>query len=256
MPSHQSFSFRKCPICRMLSAQTLMILLVSVAVGHAHAAVIGIDSVSLDPSPAGDLRVDAVITSITVDGIVYDNLESITDVSFPGNPVRMWGLNADDPGSDEAAVLGLNYGTGVLNVGAGTNFQYGRTLGLDEILFVIRDGAAVGNITLVAINASNQVIGNRSLSLTSGQFNTLSKEVDLQRESGSNLNDRERAGVSFTLDDFGGTTGDLSTATGFRITTGGSTWDVTAVGVVVIPEPASLVLTAIGGLLLLPRRRR
>ncbi len=222
---------------------------------HSYAAVLPVTDVTINPSPAGDLNTNATITSITVDGVTYADLESITGVTFPGNPERVWGQNAADPGSDEAAVLGLNYGTGVLNVGANTNFQYGRTLAPDELLFIIRDGKASESITLRLIDASNALVGSYALNIGSGEFqNTFSKQVDLKRESGGNLNNRDRTGESFRLSDFTGT-GDLSTVTGFRVTTNGSTFDVAAVGVVV-PEPTSLALVAVGCLCVFPRRRR
>ncbi len=239
-------------VTRTLYTLTLLFLVAGMA-QRLDAAVLQIDSLTINPSPAGDLKVDATIETLTIDGTTHDKLESITSVSLPGNRERMWGQNATDPGSDDAAILGLNYGTGVLNVGAGTTFQFGRTLGSNEILFVIRDGAPNTTITFVPVSGTS-TIGNYTLSIAQGQFNTFSKRVDLKREGGANLNDRERAGTSFTLADFTGTTGDLSTATGFRVTTNGSGWDVAAVGVVV-PEPASAVMIGLSGLLFLRRRR-
>lgn len=239
--------------------------LVAAMAGPASAAVVGIDSVSLSPAPTADpLRVNATIDSITLGGNTFSDLESITSVDFPANRERLWATDGTDPGSDSAAIVGLDYGTSVLNLEANTDLNFGRTLAATERVFLIKDGlansseASPDRLTLLAL-AGNTVIGDYSINLDDSDYGaTLPLGVTLQREGGaSDLVDRDRVGVSFLVSDLTGTTGDLSTLTGFRVSATGNEagrYDLAAVGVV-IPEPGSIALLGLGAACLLGRRR-
>lgn len=229
----------------------------------ATAAVLPITAVTIDPAPvSGSLTTNAMIQSVTIGGEEYTALESVQTVTFAGNRNRMWATGGTDPGSDGAAVVGLDYGTGVLNVGGNTKFNFGRTLGLDETFFIIRDGTVSGSefVTFQAIDLAGQVIGNYERRINTTAYGLLSPTVNLQRESGANLLGRDRDGISFKVSDLQGTVGDISQIAGLQVKAidQASAWDVTAVGIAsiaVIPEPASLVLLALGGACCLTTRR-
>ncbi len=242
------------------------------------AAVLGVDSVTTTPALPGSGNVTNtgfILDSLTIDGTVYDDLSSVTEVVINnnGNRERMWATNGTDPGSvpgggDQDAIVGLDYATGLLNVGFLTQFRFGRTLAGDERIFILRDAPSGGaeTITLEAIDGSGDTIGDYSITITGntgpsfGDYgNELTPAVVLERENGGGDLTRTRIGVSFLVSDLVGTTGDLSQIEGLRTANSGNAngWDVTAVGIAaVIPEPSSLALCATGLALISVRRRK
>ncbi|MEM9882100.1 MAG: PEP-CTERM sorting domain-containing protein [Planctomycetota bacterium] len=186
-------------------------------------------------------------------------------MDFPNDPERLWARDGTNAASDSDAIVGLDYGTGVLNLQAGTDLNFGRTLAADERVFLIKDGVANSSeanpdrLTLLAL-AGDTLIGDFSINLDDNDYGaTLSLGVTLRRESNPNniLQDRARVGVSFLISDLTGTTGDLSTLTGFRVSADGNEagrYDLAAAGVV-IPEPRAIALLGLGAACLLGRRR-
>lgn len=230
--------------------------------GAAQAALMPVTNLTTNPAlPGAPLtQTGRIIDSITVDSVVYSDLTSVSSVLFAADRERMWATDGTDPGSDAAAIVGLDYGTGTLNVDQGTEFRFGRTLAQSERVFIIRDGApgVAETITLQAINLSNAVIGTLAITIDNTDVGgSLGPGATLQRESGAaDLAGRDRVGLSFLVSDILGT-GDKSQIAGLRVANSGnpSVWDVTAVGLAVIPEPGTLALAAAGGLMLLVRRR-
>ncbi len=199
-------------------------------------------------------------TSITVDGNAYTDLVGATASDTQASDGRFWEVGDTAPGTEDAALSGLYITDGLLNTSVGVKFQFGNSIGLDDILFVFEADASPrtpDDITLGVIGSSGQVIGDYTLTLSdiggSGTTNRLYGTYTIDRESGSNISGGGVWGVAFTLAEFVGTTGDLSGATGLYLSVNTS-GDLTAVGRV-IPEPASLILFGLSGLIVLRRGR-
>lgn len=222
---------------------------------EASAAFTITDASFVDDGPLGQRA-----TSITVDGNAYTDLVGAIASDAETLDVRFWEFGDSDPVTENAAVSGLYVTDGLLNTSVDTKFQFGNSVGLNDILFVFEADASPrtpDDITLGVIDVDGQAIGDYTLTLNdiggSGNTNRLYGTFTIDRESGANISNGGIWGVAFTLSEFAGTTGDLADATGLYISTNINA-DVTAVGRVV-PEPASLALISLSGLMMLRRGR-
>jgi hypothetical protein len=248
----------------MTTQPTLTTCLLLLAIPAGHAAAAGIDSATFLGSPGADDP--AILDSITVDGVIYDDLVGAVASGPSGSSLgsERYFTVGDDPGTSTAALSSLTLTDGVLNIDNGVEFDFGVPVALDDILFITElQTAGSGpsdDITIAPIDAAGDPIGTYSRTLNNiGADGGILRTADISRSVNTDPDDvLEGArfyGSTFTLEVFvGNGTGDLSLAEGITVLDGQGT-DVSAVGRV-IPEPASLALLGLGGLGSLTRRRR
>jgi hypothetical protein len=242
-----------------LTSTTLAASLATTAL--ASGAVVDIESATF--TGTGN---DQTISSFTAGGVTYTGLTGA--VATTAASERYFGDT--DPGSDAAALTGLVATDGTLNTTSGTDFILGP-LTSDSVLFLLEydfstdDNAQFDDVRLGLIDTLGNDIGDYRLELVDVGEDASGSLLNpsLNREGTGTFLNENLYGTSFTLADFTGTTGDLTLAAGVTIInsnpgsggTGGAI-DVAAVGVAVIPEPASALAASAGMLGLLTRRRR
>jgi hypothetical protein len=144
---------------------------------------------------------------------------------------------------------------------AGGDFQFGRTIAASERFYLLARSSGDA-ATLASVNTAGDPIGDYTLELPGdwgGNPNLPASEQFEQDIGNQGAKTRtqpatEIQGITFTLGDFEVATGDLSDAVGYEIADVASI-DPVNTGIAT-PEPASLAMMGLGGLLLLPRRRR
>lgn len=225
----------------------------------ATAAPIAIDSIETLPTTTPDAGL--VLTGFTADGVDYVNLTQ--PVSTDASGEYFFRDGSVEPLTDAAAVLDNRLDTGLLNQGEFT-VQFGRSPVAGESFYVFDlDAARFDGAAFNLINATGVNVGDFTLTIPDTSFSSLTNfpTGTLDREVGtSNLSNFSVSGFTFTIDDFTGTTGDLSTVTGLRFndtSANSQTFDIAAIGLAtVVPEPGSAVALAAGLGLLASRRRR
>ncbi|MFA4944751.1 MAG: PEP-CTERM sorting domain-containing protein [Lentisphaeria bacterium] len=226
--------------------------------GHASAAVLAVTYYT---------DANGTFTSLTIGGTDYTDLTGSTasltaaDLYFypQGNPIF------SGSGQANAAVSGLDYRTGAGNINFGSIFQFGRTITSQDHIVVtdLHNGAAAETVGFQLVNASNTVLGTYAISITPAQFGSSlipsSSYTTINNSTGAGVytGPFDQYAVAFQLSDFTGT-GDLSTATGIRFSSGtDNAWDPSVAGLAAVPEPSSLFLLGLGAALtgVLSRRR-
>ena len=215
---------------RALLAVVVMTIGLAISGSSVQAEVQSVDAATFDLDNSG-----GTLTSVTVGGVFLADLIGPTSAStFPNaSPPRLWNsVGGTDPVTSDAALSGLIATNGVLNSNAA--FHFGRTIGLDERLFFMELDARTGSpvaevVTFQAIDSTGAQIGDYQFTLpdlgggvTGGVAGSNSYGPRLLTYTASRSNGADLAGfgifgVSFTLADLMGTTGDLGTATGFQI---------------------------------------
>jgi len=208
---------------------------------------------------------DATLTSITTAEGTFTNLVGATanNVTSSQNNNSL----GTAPATKDAAASGLTLNDGVNNLSSG-NFQLGGNFTASTRFFIVESApvsSALGDdVTVTLVNSANQQVGSFTLSLTAGDFtpsaanNSSGALATLTYNAGVLAGQNSKlGGVSFSLADLGVTDiAAVALATGIRLSGGTSTLDPNVVGYFNAPEPASLSLFGVGGLMLLRRRRR
>jgi hypothetical protein len=197
------------------------------------------------------------LTSVTIEGTTYTELTgstaSITTSSF-STWTAFWIGGTTPITNDEedlnAASSGLNVRDAATNLSSGSTFQFGQTITDTDTIFIIDYGNG-DPVTFGLINSDGETVGDYSLTIVASDFGNDIVTFATEKTEGLSTDDsittdidvRADQGVSFTLSDFTGTYGDLSTATGIVILST-TTLDPAVVGLASIPEPNTFALLA------------
>ena len=244
---------------------------------NANAASILQITTSAGPNGTANITGNATIQTFVADGVTYAPTVGFT-VDDPTPPARLWANTLSDPGSATAAISDLDLGTGALN--NGTNSEYvvpaGQTLAADTTIFIFGNGNGgvgaldgAGNSTggggttpfgsISFLDATDTVIGTLSADFFFQDPGTNAVRApnilsfDYARD-GNPLNGRTVSGAIFSLGDVTFTSGGFADIAGFTLSSNST--DINDVGIAaVVPEPSSLLLAGLGGLLIVRRRR-
>ena len=225
----------------------------------APAAVMSIDSVTLSPTFPGTVDDDADVTEITVASTNYVVDDTATfDVS--GNASNWFtSENGSVPSGslqndqEDAAASGPRITDGVLNVDDGSFFNFSRDVASSDWIFITELNGD-DEVTIKPTDAGT-AIGTWTLDIAASDWGEL---FDLNTDLNPGLQSpdpRTIDGVAFQLSDFTGDTGPLTGVDGIEIDDANGL-DAAAVGLAVIPEPATLALLGLGGAMILAGRRR
>lgn len=161
--------------------------------------------------------------------------------------------------NDDLTVVGLSASDGLLNLTSSpTVFQFGSSFTAATRFFII-DATSVGGgfgdtATITLVDATGAAVGTYTFGLTAANFGTNLGTIDNANRETNVAITLQTSGTSFSLADFTGT-GDLSTATGIRLTNAAGL-DPTVVGIYTVPEPGALALLGLSAGSLLFRRHR
>lgn len=243
---------------------------------HSKAAVVAVDQATFTPSatagspPGLEDGVEYDFASLTFGSNTYSTLSGATSVtgSVSGNAFSNYGYlsGTTSPGSATAAATGLSVNFASNPGVGGAVFQMGSAL--DDFTHF-----AFVELTVLTTNPDAitlELVDNTGASIGTGytlDIATADYGADLAIDadgptagwqlSASNLTQQATLrGVAFTMSDFTGSGGDLSTATGFQLNNS-TTVDPVAM-IAVVPEPSTgwLLLTGTAALALIKRQRR
>ncbi len=193
-------------------------------------------------------------------GVISNDLPNFTVDN--GTPERFYfgtpgaeNYAATGPVTSESALTGLRADDGLLNIGLVSNFQLGGGFTENTRIFLIDlnlTTAGLDNFGIQLIDSGNNLVGTTPYTLNiaaanfGGPIMTYADGTGLRSNSFAAIANLGLFGVSFALSDFVGT-GDLSTATGIRLTgTGGiggpGAVDPSVIGTYVVPEPSTCLL--------------
>ncbi|MEM6459420.1 MAG: PEP-CTERM sorting domain-containing protein [Planctomycetota bacterium] len=246
---------------KLFSATTLGTAAALLTSAAAHAAVVAPFSITTDPG-TGSATDNENLIGIT---LVEDGptLSTILPATYVGGDSGTT-IQANDVGTpaQNAATIAAfqsdaSISTGTLSTSANTQWTFGESVGLDEIIYVAELAAGTSNDDPVfeLIDSSNVALGF-TLSISGfGADPTGLTSITTTRSTGA-LAGGSIAVQTFTAADFTDGSGASYAGTaawGIQLTTPDGI-DITAVGRAV-PEPGSLMLIGLGGVVMLRRRR-
>ncbi|QNN21873.1 hypothetical protein HED60_06155 [Planctomycetales bacterium ZRK34] len=207
--------------------------------------------------------VDAELTSFTVGSTVYDTLTHFEAVAVNNNSQPFVAETTPVPGTVTTAYVLDKLSSPYLTQGKANattvDYDLPTTLaaGHAGLLFMyeLNTSGQAGDDVVVIPLAAGSPIGTWSLTINPGDYGPQTALFNIQFAPTNALSDVGVRGVAFTLDDFTGDVGTLTGVDGLRFFDAGAGWDpITAGLALAIPEPASLSLLAMTGLMLIRRR--
>jgi len=238
---------------------------------------LGIQSIVTSPSLGGlgdPVTGDADVTAINrgFGDLDVTELATTSNINSTNTSAHYWASGGAEPSGPNDAVLGGRVTDGVLNAGengAPIDFEFGRNVLSNEYIFIAELEGPQGQptdqpqIVIKPLNGGS-TIGDYLITIDSDDWGPTLLDISAARRASNgslgNTLSSSIFGVAFKVSDLIGTFGDLSQVDGIRIeylvnpgTTG--YLDPSAVGLALVPEPASVALMGLGGLMLLARRR-
>jgi hypothetical protein len=215
-------------------------------------ANIAITAVTINDSTNDDRNIPVDTTSFqhastlvdfTAGGTTYSNFVLVDDAAAAtGSAGRNWGFSATDPGSFVATVSDDRIDTSGLNVDVDSEFEFASApLALSDLLFIFDLGSLDAAVEIQLIDAANNLLGSSASLSGIAQIGGSSIVADGTQFSNTfNFN-----GVAISFDEFGITSGQLSSVDGFRVTSGVGL-DINLAGHTgVVPEPSAPEITSI-----------
>ena len=219
--------------------------------GVAHGANIAISAVTINDETNGDRNIPGDVTSFehastlvdfTAGGTTYSNFVLVDAGGATGG--YQWGFSATDPGSPGATVSDDRIDTSGFNVDETSEFEFASApLDLSDLLFIFDLGGLDTAVEIQLIDAANNLLGNPESLSGMARIGSSSEVI-------SNGNTPAFNGGAISFDEFGITSGQLSSVDGFRVTSG-SSLDLNLAGHTgvasepVAPEPSALAITEV-----------
>ncbi|MEM9754299.1 MAG: hypothetical protein AAF916_13080 [Planctomycetota bacterium] len=239
---------------------SLKIAVLSASFGLASissAALVTVDAATLTgPTSGGLFTGDTTIDDVTIGGTTFPVLTA-TGAATTG--AATWSFVGTDPLSLSAAVTGPRVDTGANNI-ATADLTFARNIADGEQIFIIDFTTVGGSFDDVTVQATSggTPIGTPFVipvgaAPALGTLESPSRESDTIPNQ-SDLPNLDLVGFALSLSDLGVTAGD--NVDGVLLSDSGTSFDLTAAGIAVVPEPTSAGVIALGGLLLLARRAR
>ena len=158
-----------------------------------------------------------VLTSVTVDGVVYTELQGATYTGVNSGGAVFGAINEGDPADVYTALSGLSVSTGRTNVPV-SDFAFGSTInagdGVGILLGEISISGQTGDVvTVVPLDAAGNPIGDFTLSISESDYGAQLGIMDVEAGGVPNISTRL---TSFSISDFIGT-GTLTGVAGIRL---------------------------------------
>jgi hypothetical protein len=234
------------------SALAALVLFAGLPATQAAVLITGITTAPTLANP--ETRNDTILT-ITTSVTTYASLSSATSITgISGAAEWVWGTSATNPGSVAAALTDLSLTTGSLNTGAGTIYGF-NAVNSSTAFFVMGNYGGDNPATVFLVDAGGNAI-SASLTLPNSAPANDFASITVNRSAGGAALSRTVRGYVFEMSEFSFTGGNtVANVAGFKLS--GASFDAQEVGIVAVPEPATLAFLAIGGLVCtLSRRRR
>lgn len=197
------------------------------------------------------------LVGFDVNGVTYQPPQIATVDAAPGSTYHnrggQGGSRVGEPASTVAALNDAYITTGVFNPGI-VDFELPSVLtaGGDEVIY-LTDFSTGDPMTLTPLDGGGAPIGSWTLAVAASDFGEVLPSGTFTWNGTSQP--QPISAFVFTLADFVGDPGVLTDVAGIRVDGGEPGLDPGQVGVAIpVPEPASLMLLAIGGAVMLRRR--
>ncbi|MCF7853299.1 MAG: PEP-CTERM sorting domain-containing protein [Candidatus Pacebacteria bacterium] len=218
----------------------------------ASGAVIGLTATVTDPVlTTGSGLPEAELVSFDIGTQTYYTYDVLTPYVFSGVGSRFARAGNPVPTTNQAALGSRYLAQGTVNTSV-LYFDIGKTVSVaDNKTFFMYELGGSDDVIVQPLDSNDNQIGNWSLTINSGDYGAATNAFNITYVGGNFTT----AGVAFTLADFTGDTGTLSGVTGLRFQDPNTTspgWDPIMVGMV--PEPSTLGLLVLGGIVLMRRR--
>ena len=224
---------------------------------HGSAEVVAIDSTLTDPALTTINTPEARILSLTASGKTHDALEFFRATSVNNVSQPFAAASSPTPPETTTSVLSM-VSSGFITQGKANattlDYAFSRPLdaadGIQFFMYELNLNAQVADDVVVMPLSSGSPIASWSLTLDSADYGAQTPLYNI-----SWLSSVGARGVTFSLADFTGGSGELVAVDGLRFYDSGAAWDPISVGAIV-PEPGTLALALLGAIFMAAAGRR